>query len=138
MIIWFIKRAKDVTNKRYQSIAVSGGGNMTEKLTQIGDLTQVFKLQDLTSYQEHSVVSREIIRKPSGTMTVFAFDQEEGLSEHTAPFDAVVYILEGEAEIRIEGKPHTVKAGEMIIMPANKPHALKAITRYKMLLMMIK
>lgn len=111
---------------------------MTEKLTQIGDLTQVFKLQDLTSYQEHSVVSREIIRKPSGTMTVFAFDQGEGLSEHTAPFDAVVYILEGEAEIRIEGKPNTVKAGEMIIMPANKPHALKAITRYKMLLMMIK
>lgn len=111
---------------------------MTEKLTQIGDLTQVFKLLDLAAYQEHSVVSREIIRKPAGTMTVFAFDQGEGLSEHTAPFDAVVYILEGEAEIRIEGKPHTVKAGEMIIMPANKPHALKAITRYKMLLMMIK
>jgi quercetin dioxygenase-like cupin family protein len=134
----FYKRAKNVINKIYQSIHVTAGGNMTEKLTQIGDLTQVFKLQDLTSYQEHSVVSREIIRKPSGTMTVFAFDQGEGLSEHTAPFDAVVYILEGEAEIRIEGKPNTVKAGEMIIMPANKPHALKAITRYKMLLMMIK
>lgn len=111
---------------------------MTEKLTQVADMTGVFLLKDLAAYQEHSVVSREIIRKPSGTMTVFAFDEGEGLSEHTAPFDATVYILEGEAEIRIDGKPHVVKAGEMIIMPANKPHALKALTRYKMLLVMIK
>jgi quercetin dioxygenase-like cupin family protein len=111
---------------------------MNGKLTQIGDLTSAFALKDMASYQEHSVVSREIIRKPAGTITVFAFDQDEGLSEHTAPFDAVVYILEGEAEIRIEGKPQIVKAGEMIIMPANKPHALKAVTRYKMLLVMIK
>jgi len=71
-------------------------------------------------------------------MTVFAFDKDEGLSEHTASFDAVVYILEGEAEIRIDGIPYVVKEGEMLIMPANKPHALRAITRYKMLLMMIK
>jgi len=71
-------------------------------------------------------------------MTVFAFDKGEGLSEHTAPFDAVVYILEGEAEIRIDGRPHAVKAGEMIIMPADKPHALLATTRFKMLLVMIK
>jgi quercetin dioxygenase-like cupin family protein len=104
----------------------------------VGDVTQVFKLKDIATYQEHSVVSREIIRKPSGTMTVFAFDKGEGLSEHTAPFDAAVYLLEGEAEIRIDGKPYSVKEGEMIIMPANKPHALKAVTRYKMLLMMIK
>lgn len=96
------------------------------------------KLKDLADYQEHSVVSREIIGKASGTMTVFAFDEGEGLSEHTAPFDAAVYILDGEAEIRIEGKPHVVKEGEMIIMPANKPHALKAITRYKMLLVLIR
>jgi quercetin dioxygenase-like cupin family protein len=102
------------------------------------DVTQVSKLKDIAAYQEHSVVSREIIRKPSGTMTVFAFDKGEGLSEHTAPFDAAVYLLEGEAEIRIDGKPHSVKEGEMIIMPANKPHALKAVTRYKMLLVMIK
>ncbi|MFO7570788.1 MAG: cupin domain-containing protein [Smithellaceae bacterium] len=111
---------------------------MTENITQIGDLTRVFQPKELAAYQDHTVVSREILRKPSGTMTVFAFDQGEGLSEHTAPFDAVVYILDGEAEIRIGGVPHMVKAGEMIIMPANKPHALKAITKYKMLLIMIK
>lgn len=101
-------------------------------------LGKVVKLNDLAEYQEHSVVSREIIGKATGTMTVFAFDQEEGLSEHTAPFDAAVYILEGEAEIRIDGKPHLVKEGEMIIMPANKPHALKAVTKYKMLLVLIR
>jgi quercetin dioxygenase-like cupin family protein len=99
---------------------------------------QVMKLRDLAAYRDHSVVSREIIGKPSGTMTIFAFDEGEGLSEHTAPFDAAVYILEGEAEIRIEGEPHVVKEGEMIIMPANKPHALKAVTRYKMLLVLIR
>ena len=96
------------------------------------------KLKDMAEYQDHSVVSREVIRKPSGTMTVFAFDKGEGLSEHTAPFDAAVYLLEGEAEIRIDGKPYSVKEGELIIMPANKPHALKAVTPYKMLLVMIK
>jgi quercetin dioxygenase-like cupin family protein len=111
---------------------------MAENFTQIVDMANTLKLKDIAAYQEHSVVSREIIRKPSGTMTVFAFDKGEGLSEHTAPFDAAVYLLEGEAEIRIDGKPHSVKEGEMIIMPANKPHALKAITRYKMLLVMIK
>ncbi len=111
---------------------------MTEQFTQISNLKDVFSLKDLAAYQEHSVVSREIIRKPAGTMTVFAFDEGEGLSEHTAPFDAAVYILEGEAEIRIDGTPHVAKTGDMIIMPAGKPHALKAITKYKMLLVMIK
>jgi quercetin dioxygenase-like cupin family protein len=111
---------------------------MADDFTQIVDVANVLKLKDIAAYQEHSVVSREIIRKPSGTMTVFAFDKDESLSEHTAPFDAAVYLLEGEAEICIDGKPHSVKEGEMIIMPANKPHALKAITRYKMLLVMIK
>lgn len=96
------------------------------------------EMKNLAAYQEHSVVSREIIQKPAGTMTVFAFDKGEGLSEHTAPFDASVYLLEGEAEIRIDGKPHIVKEGELIIMPANRPHALKATTRFKMLLVMIK
>ncbi len=107
-------------------------GNVTS------DVVQVSKLKDMAAYQEHSVVSREIIRKPSGTMTVFAFDKDEGLSEHRAPFDAAVYLLEGEAEIRIDGKPYSVKEGEMIIMPANRPHALKATTRFRMLLVMIK
>ena len=98
----------------------------------------VLKLKGMLGYQEHSVVSREIIQKPSGTMTVFAFDKGEGLSEHTALFDAAVYLLDGEAEIRIDGKPYSVKEGEMIVMPANRPHALKAVTRYKMLLVMIR
>ena len=111
---------------------------MAENFTQTGDVANVLNLKELAAYQEHTIVSREMIRKPSGTMTVFAFDKGEGLSEHTAPFDAAVYLLEGEAEIRIDGKPYSVKEGEMIIMPANKPHALKAITRYKMLLVMIK
>ncbi len=111
---------------------------MAENFTQIDDLAGAFNIGKLAVYQEHSIVSRELIRKPAGTMTVFAFDKGEGLSEHTAPFDAVVYILEGEAEIRIDGKPHVVKEGEMIIMPANKPHALGAISRFKMLLIMIK
>ena len=111
---------------------------MKDALKQIDNLTGVQVVKDMASYQDHSVVSREIIRKPSGTVSVFAFDEGEGLSEHTAPFDAMVYILEGEAEIRIEGKPHAVRAGEMIIMPAGKPHALRAVTRYKMLLIMIK
>ncbi|MDD4356842.1 MAG: cupin domain-containing protein [Smithellaceae bacterium] len=111
---------------------------MVENITEISNLTDVLKLKDVAAYHEHSVVSREIIRKPAGTMTVFAFDQGEGLSEHTAPFDAVVFLLEGEAEITIDKKPYSVKEGEMIIMPANKPHALKAMTKYKMLLVMIK
>jgi len=111
---------------------------MTGDFIQIGNLTDVIKLKDLATYQDHSVVSREIIRKPAGTMTVFAFDEGEGLSEHTAPFDAVVFLLEGEAEITIDHKPYSVKEGEMIIMPAQKPHALKAVTKYKMLLVMIK
>ena len=111
---------------------------MTESFTRLVDMTRAFKLKEMADYQEHAVVSREIIRKSAGTMTVFAFDKDEGLSEHTAAFDALVYILEGEAEIRIDGKPHSVKEGEMLIMPANKPHALKALTRYKMLLVMIK
>lgn len=89
-------------------------------------------------YQKGSVVSREIVRKDTGTITLFAFDRGEGLSEHTAPFDAVVYIVDGTARIWIEGKAQTVKKGQMIIMPAGKPHALKAVQRFKMLLIMIR
>lgn len=107
-------------------------------MAEVGEMANVLDLKNLVAYQDHSVVSREIIKKPSGTMTVFAFDKGEGLSEHSAPFDAAVHVLEGEAEIRIDGKPHTVKEGEMIIMPANRPHALKAVDRFKMLLVMIK
>ncbi len=95
-------------------------------------------LANLVDYQDSSVVSKEIIRKDKGTLTLFAFDKGQGLSEHTAPFDAFVYIIDGRAEVTIAGKAHSLKAGEAIIMPANSPHALKAIKRFKMLLVMIK
>lgn len=96
------------------------------------------KLAELVDYQDGSVVSKEVIKKDKGTVTLFAFDKGQGLSEHTAPFDALVYIFDGEAEIIISGKPHNIKAGEIIIMPANKPHSLKAIERFKMMLVMIR
>ena len=103
------------------------------------DLTgHVAEMINLVEYQPGSIVSRTIIDKPTGTLTLFAFDKEQGLSEHTAPFDAMVYVLDGVAEVTIAGKPHTVKQGEMIIMPANQPHALKAPQRFKMMLVMIK
>ena len=96
------------------------------------------KLTDLVDYQDGAVVSREIINQKSGSVTLFAFDEGQGLSEHMAPFDALVYLLDGEAEITISGKPLHLKQGEMVIMPANQPHSLKAITRFKMVLTMIK
>jgi len=95
-------------------------------------------LVDLIDYQEGSVVSRTIVDKEVGTVTLFAFDNDQGLSEHTAPFDALVYNLDGEVEVTISGKAVQLKKGEMVIMPANKPHALKATKRFKMLLVMIK
>ena len=99
---------------------------------------QTIKLVDLADCQEGSIVSRTIIDKKTGTATFFAFDEGQGLSEHTAPFDAMVYLLEGEAEVVISGKPFRLKEGEMVIMPANDPHGLKAITRFKMILTMIR
>ena len=96
------------------------------------------KVEDLIDYQESSVVSREIIRKETGTVTIFAFDKGEGLSEHTAPFDAMVQVVDGAAEITISGSKNLVKKGEMIIMPANDPHALSAVERFKMVLTMIR
>ena len=95
-------------------------------------------LVSLVDYQDGAVVSKEIIKKEKGTVTLFAFDKGQGLSEHTAPFDALVYILDGQAEIYIAGKAHLLKTGQTIIMPENKPHALKAVERFKMLLVMIK
>ncbi len=96
------------------------------------------KLCELVNYQENSVVSSEVIRKDAGGVTIFAFDVGQGLSEHTAPFDALVQIIDGRAEITIAGEPFNLSAGEMIIMPANKPHALKALEKFKMMLVMIK
>ncbi|OPY23286.1 MAG: Cupin domain protein [Methanobacterium sp. PtaU1.Bin242] len=99
---------------------------------------KTLKVVDLIEYQEDSVVSREIIRKETGTVTIFAFDKGEGLSEHTAPFDAMVQVVDGKAEIVISGNKNIVNAGEMIIMPANDPHALNALERFKMVLTMIR
>ncbi len=101
-------------------------------------VAQAAKLSELIDYQDGSIVSKEIIKKEKGTVTLFAFDKGQGLSEHTAPFDALVYNFDGNAEVIIEGKTHVLEAGEIIIMPANKPHALKAIERFKMLLMMVR
>jgi quercetin dioxygenase-like cupin family protein len=99
---------------------------------------KVAGMAGLVDYQAGSVVSRTIIDKSTGTLTLFAFGEGQGLSEHTVPFDALVYILDGEAEVTISGQPLRVKQGEMVIMPANEPHALRAVRRFKMLLVMIK
>jgi quercetin dioxygenase-like cupin family protein len=95
-------------------------------------------LKDLINYQDGSVVSREIIHKSTGTVTLFAFDKDQGLSEHRAPFDALVHILDGEAEVTISGKVFHLEQGQMVILPANETHALKAVSKFKMLLVMIK
>lgn len=99
---------------------------------------QVVNLADLVAYQDGAVVSRTIIQKKTGTVTLFSFDKDQGLSEHTAPYDALVHIMDGEAEVTISGRSHHLTQGEMIIMPAGEPHALQATKRFKMMLVMIK
>ncbi len=101
-------------------------------------LTEPMKLRDLIHYQQGSVVSKQLLNKKAGTLTIFAFAKGEGLSEHTAPYDASVMVLEGKAEIKVGGKPHQVGKDAMIIMPAHVPHSLKAVTPFKMLLIMIR
>ena len=96
------------------------------------------KISNLIDYQDDSVVSREIIRKETGTVTLFAFDRGQGLSEHTAPFDAMIHVLEGTAEVIIAGERHLVKTGQSILMPANVPHAVHAPQAFKMLLFMLR
>jgi len=100
--------------------------------------SQVLHLADMVEYQEGAVVSRQITKADAGNVTLFAFDRDQGLSEHTAPFDALVYVLEGAAEVTISGKAFYLEAGDAIIMPVNEPHALKAPQRFKMLLTMIR
>lgn len=95
-------------------------------------------LEGMVNYNEGSVVSRTIVDKPQGTVTLFAFDEAQGLSEHTAPYDALVFVLDGEVEITISGKPVRAARGQMVIMPAREPHALRALSRFKMLLVMIR
>lgn len=92
----------------------------------------------ILNYQQGAVVSKVLLKKKSGNITMFAFSEGEGLSEHTAPFDAFIYLTDGEAEVTISGKPYSLKAGEAIIMPSNEPHALKAVTDFRMLLVMLK
>lgn len=99
---------------------------------------QAVALSRTVDYQTGSIVSRTVIDKKSGTVTLFAFDEGQGLSEHTAPFDALVYLIEGEAQITISGTPRSVHAGEMLIMPANEPHALRAVRKFKMMLIMVR
>ncbi len=99
---------------------------------------EILNLGELVSYQTGSVVSRQITKADAGNVTLFAFDEGQELSEHTAPFDALVHIVEGEAEVIISGQPFHLKSGEAIIMPANDPHAVKAPSQFKMLLTMIR
>ena len=98
----------------------------------------IMNFNDRVDYSEEGIVSKRVIQKEKGNVTLFAFDKGQGLSEHTAPFDALVHVLDGESEITISGKTHRLSAGEMIIMPANEPHALKALKRFKMILTMIR
>ncbi len=99
---------------------------------------KVFNLESILAYQEDSIVSRALINKEVGTVTLFSFDVDQGLSEHTAPYDAIVYIFDGDAEITISSVKYILTKGQMIIMPANEPHALKALKKFKMMLIMIK
>ena len=114
---------------------VNDDNNQTDTGALIG---QVVELAGLVEYQEGSVVSRTVIDKEAGTVTLFAFAQGQGLSEHTAPFDALVYVVDGEAQITIAGELFTVQAGKMLIMPAHQPHAVSAPHQFKMLLVMIR
>jgi quercetin dioxygenase-like cupin family protein len=111
------------------------GNNVEQKRTLVG---KVVRLSELVEYQEGAVVSRTIMDEEKGTVTLFAFGEGQGLSEHTAPFDALAHILDGEAEIIISGKTLNLQDGEMVIMPANEPHALKAKRKFKMILVMIR
>jgi quercetin dioxygenase-like cupin family protein len=111
---------------------------MPEEPQRTPELEETVAARDLIAFQAGSVVSRTLVKKPAGTVTVFAFDLGEGLSEHTAPFDALVFGLEGSAEISVAGKAHRVAPGEMLRLPAGKPHAVRAATPFKMLLVMIR
>jgi quercetin dioxygenase-like cupin family protein len=101
-------------------------------------MPEIMKLKELVAYQNQAIVSKTLVEKETGTVTLFAFDKDQTLSEHTAPFDALVQVTEGRAEIRIAGVTHLVGEGEMLIMPAHKSHALRALTPFKMMLTMIR
>ncbi len=100
--------------------------------------SEIFTLVQAVSYADDAVVSKTVINRETGTITLFAFDKGQGLSEHTTPYDALVQVVEGKANIRIDGKDHVLTAGQIIVMPAKIPHALKAVEKFKMLLIMIR
>ena len=104
----------------------------------MSDPAEVSRIVDFVSYQDGAVVSRIVLKRAAGTITLFAFDAGQELSEHTAPYEALVQVLDGEAAITVAGQPRRVRAGEMILLPAHQPHALKALSRFKMLLTMIR
>jgi quercetin dioxygenase-like cupin family protein len=104
----------------------------------VEELPHPAKLADMIEYQKGSVVSRTVVDKKAGTVTLFAFDKDEGLSEHTAPYEALIYIAEGEVEVKIAAKSFILETGDMIMLPANKPHALRGIQKFKMLLVMVR
>jgi quercetin dioxygenase-like cupin family protein len=110
----------------------------SERKTGEMPVAEVVRTAELVNYQEGAVVSRTLFKRATGTVTLFAFDEGQGLSEHTTPFDALAQVLEGEAVITIFGTPLQTKAGESVLMPASQPHALKAVSRFKMLLTMIR
>lgn len=111
---------------------------MSPRKTDPALLGQTMNLAGLVDYQTGAVVSRTVVDKQAGTVTAFSFDDGQGLSEHIAPYDALVYVMDGAVEVTIDDQPHRVEQGEMIIMPAHLPHALRALTRFKMLLVMIR
>jgi len=107
-------------------------------MSEISIKKEIFNLESIIAYQEDSIVSRTLVNKEVGTVTLFSFDIDQGLSEHTAPYDALVYLIDGDAEITISSVKYILTRGQMIIMPANEPHALKALKKFKMMLIMIK
>ncbi len=117
---------------------MSGGEGNLERTAEMSSEARAESLANMVDYQDGSVVSKTVIKKDTGTVTLFAFDKGQALSEHTTPFDALVYVFDGDVEITISGVPRIVKSGEMIMMPANEPHALKATSRFKMMLTMVK
>jgi quercetin dioxygenase-like cupin family protein len=119
--------------------SAEGDENMGQDKPATDDLlAQVVEACGLVQYQQGAIVSRTLIKKPTGTVTLFAFDKGQELSEHTAPFDALAHVLDGETEITISGKPLQLAAGQMVLMPANQPHAVRATARFKMMLVMVR
>jgi quercetin dioxygenase-like cupin family protein len=127
-----------LTSDKVICLSNKGDRSMAEQNDLKELASQALQPAELVEYQEGAVVSRTLVKKEQGTVTLFAFDKGEGLSEHTAPFDALVQILEGEAEITISGKPIRAGAGQLVIMPADEPHALQAVEPFKMMLIMVR